>query len=237
LFFFCFRKSKTVVNNGEKIIKPDDTEFDCETNISDRQSNQKNRIKSKKKLSSIKQKSIENESSRSRTPLEKLFNKTKKSKTPSPTPSLIIDIPEEDHHDTTSSISSSSSMSSEWSTTTYPDSQSSGKSNELISSSQRRQSLPVSTLTNSNHDTKHRSCVESFYLGREHVRQSSSPSTTKASLPKIKEEFNKNQNKRTEVKPTAKSKQVLQNVRKMIKDQSIQDQHFNDTRQKESVRL
>jgi hypothetical protein len=102
--------------------------------------------------------------------------------------------------------------------------------------------MPTSNLTNQCHENRHRSCVESFYLGRENVRPSlSPPQQTKTSLPKIKEEYNKNkilqQNKRNDIKPSANSKQVLQNVRKMIKDQSIQDQHFNDTRQRESVRL
>ncbi|CAF0718519.1 unnamed protein product [Adineta steineri] len=233
------KSKKEILNNNknEKIIKPDDTEFDCETHISDRQSKQKNRVKSKKKSipSSIKQKSIENNNtpSESRTPLEKLFNKTTKLKEPSPTPSSIIDIPEEEdhHHDTASTISSSSSTTSEWSTTTYPDSHSSEKSNDLIVNSiQRRQSMPLSNSTNRNDDNKHRSCVESFYLGREHVRQSTSPPSL--SQTKIQEESNKNKRN-----VSAKSKQVLQNVRKMMKDQTIQEQHFNDTRQRESVRL
>jgi len=104
--------------------------------------------------------------------------------------------------------------------------------------------MPSSNLTTQNHEIKHRSCVESFYLGREQARSSLSPSSTKKTLPKIKEEYNKNkiskqqqQNKRDEIKPSAKSKQVLQNVRKMIKDQTVQEQHFNDTRRRESVRL
>jgi hypothetical protein len=233
------RKSKSAHQNNDKLIKPDDTEFDCETHISDRQSKKKNRIKSKKKSTSIKDKPDETTQSPSRTPLEKLFNKTKKAKSPSPAPSSVHDIPEEDQDDTTSSISSSSSISSDWSTTTYPDSQSSDKSNNPIP---RRQSLPVTNLPNPNHKMKHRSCVESFYLGREHVR----PPETKTSLPKIKEEYNKTKslqqkqqqtNKRDDIKPPVKSKQVLQNVRKMINDQTIQDQHFNETRQRESVRL
>jgi len=236
------RKSKSAHQNNEKLIKPDDTEFDCETHISDRQSKKKNRIKSKKKSAFIKEKPDETIQSRSRTPLEKLFNMTKKAKSPSPAPpSSVNEIPEEDQDDTTSSISSSSSISSDWSTTTYPDSQSSDKSNNPIP---RRQSLPVTNLPNPNHKMKHRSCVESFYLGREHVRPPLSPPQTKTSLPKIKEEYNKNKslqqqqpNKRDDMKPPVKSKQVLQNVRKMIKDQSIQDQHFNDARRRESVRL
>jgi hypothetical protein len=226
------RKSKT----NEKIIKPDDTEFDCETHISDRRSKQKHRIKSKKKPLSIKQISNDNNnSSRARTPLERLFNKTKKVKTPSPTPSSIINIPEEDHDDTASSLSSS--MSSDWSTTTYPDSHSSEKSTDLVHPLPRRQSMPLSNLTNRNDELKHRSCVESFYLGREHVRQTSlpPPSQIQASLPKLKEE--RNTNKRNEIKSPAKSKQVLQNVRNMMKDQNIQEQHFNDTQKRESVRL
>jgi len=103
--------------------------------------------------------------------------------------------------------------------------------------------MPVKILTNQNHETKHRSCVESFYLGREHVRPPLSPPRTKTSLPKIKEEYNKHktsqqqQNKRNDIKPSAKSNQVLQNVQNMINAQSIQEQHFNDTRQRESVRL
>jgi hypothetical protein len=106
--------------------------------------------------------------------------------------------------------------------------------------------MPTSNLTNQNHEIKHRSCVDSFYLGKDYVRPSLSPPRTKTSLTKIKEEYNKNktseqqkkqQTKLNEIKPSAKSKQVLQNVRKMIKDQSIQEQHFKGTRQRESVRL
>ena len=222
------------------MIKPDDTEFDCETHISDRQSKRKNRIKSKKKSPSTK----ETIPSRSRTPLEKFFNKNKTVKSPSPAPSNAVDIPDEDEDDTTSSISSSSSISSDWSTTTYPDSQSSD--NHI----QRRQSLPVTTQPIPTSKMKHRSCVESFYLGREHMRTTSSPSQTKKSFLKIKEEHN-NQKKSSPSQeskaidgkslppppPPVKSKQVLQNVRKMIKDQNSHDQHFNRTRQKESVRL
>jgi hypothetical protein len=225
--FIHFRKSKVALKKGEKVAKADDTEFDCETHISDGRSKQKLRQKSKKASPSIKEK-------RSRTPLEKLFKKTKKSKTPSPTPSSIVDIPKEvPDDDTTSSISSS--MSSDWSTSTYPDSNCSVKSKELINPIQRRQSMPISNISSPTNEIKHRSCVESFYLGREHVPQSSG---TKLSLAKIKEENKTSQQtKRNDIKPTGKSKQVLQNVRKMIKDQSIQEQHFNDTRQKESVRL
>jgi hypothetical protein len=97
--------------------------------------------------------------------------------------------------------------------------------------------MPLSNLTNRNDELKHRSCVESFYLGREHVRQTSlpPPSQIQASLPKLKEE--RNTNKRNEIKSPAKSKQVLQNVRNMMKDQNIQEQHFNDTQKRESVRL
>jgi hypothetical protein len=195
-------------------------------------------MKSKKKSpSSIEQKP---NPSPSRTPLEKLFPKTKKVKTPSPTPSSIKDIPAEKHDDTSSISSSSSLLSSDWSTTTYPDSHSSEKSNDLI---QRRQSMPAANLTTLTHENKHRSCVESFYLGREHLRSSVSPPKTKTSLPKIKEEYNKNkisrqqQNKHNNIKPSARSKQVLQNVRKMIKDQSVQEKHFHDSRRRESVRL
>ncbi|CAF2677237.1 unnamed protein product [Rotaria sp. Silwood2] len=233
-------KSKTALNNSGKIVKPDDTEFDCETHISDRQSNEKNRMKLKKKpSSSSKQKSKENNSPHSRTHLEKLFNKTKKIKESSPTPSSNINITEDNHDDTTSSISSS--MSSEWSTSTYPDTHSSEKSKALINSNRRRQSMPMPNLINKNHETKHKSCVESFSLDKEHPRQTSTSLRTNTSLLKIKDNKTNSspsqQNKRNDIKPSAKSKQVLQNVRKMINDQSIQEQHFNDTRQRESVRL
>lgn len=241
-------KSKSIRHNGEKLLKPDDTEFDCETHISDRESKQKNRIKSKKKSSTTKEKLVETDPpSNVRAPLEKLFNKTKKTKAPSPAPppapAVINDIPEKDHDDTSSISSSSSSLTSDWSTTTYPDSQSSEKSNDII---QRRQSMPISSLATQNHETKHRSCVESFYLGREHVRSSVPPSEMKTSLSKIKEDLSKGktsqklqlqQTKRNDIKPTGRSKQVLQNVRKMIKDQNIQEQQFNVTRHKESIRL
>lgn len=40
-----------------------------------------------------------------------------------------------------------------------------------------------------------------------------------------------------DIKTSGKSKLVLENVRKMIKDQNIQQQHLNHTQQKESVRL
>ncbi|UJR31136.1 hypothetical protein I4U23_018643 [Adineta vaga] len=238
-------KIKEGIQHHEKIIKPDDTEFDCETHISDRRSTLKTRVKSKKKsITSKKEKEKNNSSSHPGTPVEKPLSKAKKTKSPSPTPSSIVDIPEEDDLDATDSSisSSSSSLSSEWSTTTYPDSQSSEQSEDLIVNPiQRRQSMPLANLPDRNDDIKHRSCVESFYLGREHVRASSSPSQTKTSLSKIKDEQKKlkssQTNKRNEVKPTGKSKQVLQNVRKMMKDQSIQEQHFNDTRQRESVRL
>ncbi|CAF1207650.1 unnamed protein product [Rotaria sp. Silwood1] len=235
-------KSKTALNNSGKIIKPDDTEFDCETHISDRQSNEKNRMKSKKKQtsSSIKQKSKENFSPNSRTHLERLFNKRKKIKEPSPAPSSNINITEENHDDTISSISSS--ISSEWSTSTYPDSHSSRKSKDLINSNQRRQSMPASNLINQKHEIKHQSCLESFSLNKQRAQQTSTSLRTNTSLLKIKDNKTNNsspsqQNRRSEIKPSAKSKQVLQNVRKMINDQSIQEQHFNDTRQRESVRL
>lgn len=240
-----FRKSKSVHRNNEKVAKPDDTEFDCETHISDRQSKQKHRTKTKKKSGTSKDKTAEPLRSRSCTPLEKLFNKNKKSKPPSPVPSAVVDIAEDNHDDTTS-ISSSSSVSSDWSTSTYPDSQSSEKSDQLI---HRRQSLPATNPPNASYQKKHQSCVESFYLGKEYIRPTLSSPQTKASLPKIKEEYNKmksslaqqqqpSSNKRNDMKAVpVKSKQVLQNVQKMIKDQSIQDQHFHDTRQRESVRL
>ena len=255
---FFFRKSKATPASGKKLIKPDDTEFDCETHISDRQTKPKtkSRLKSKKKLSSIKQKqSIENNNpSRYRTSLDKLFHKTNKpkSKVPSPAPSSssIVKIPEKEHHDTCTSISSASSssvasMSSDWSSTTYSDSNSSEKSKRITDSNRRRQSMPASNLANRNQERKHRSCVENFFLGKEHARQTtlSPPARTKPISLNLIDDHNKNRNsslhynKRDEIKPTAKSKQVLQNVRKMIKDRSIQEQHFNDTRQRESVRL
>ncbi|CAF1378108.1 unnamed protein product [Rotaria magnacalcarata] len=235
-------KSKTTQENAPKTVKPDDTEFDCETNISDRQSKLKSRTKSKKKSPSIKQKKNENSSPRSRTRLGRFFTKTKKPKEPSPAPSSDINIPENDHDDTTSSMSSTSSLSSDWSTSTYPDSNSSGKSKDLIDSNQRRQSMPNTTIKTQNHDLKHQSCVDNFLLSNEHARNTSSlPANT--SLRKTRQEDKKNicsqpqLNKQQDGKPSAKSKQVLQNVRKMMHDQSIQDQHFNDTRQRESVRL
>ena len=133
-------------------------------------------------------------------------------------------------------------MSSDWSTSTYPDSQSSEKSEELIKPVQRRQSVPISLLTNGNEKTKHRSCVESFYLGREHVRQ---PSPNRSALvrtnnkqePLPREASSTSQTKQNELKSAAKSKQVLQNVRKMIKDQTVQEHHVQNKRQRESVRL
>lgn len=181
--------------------------------------------------------------SRSCTPLEKLFNKNKKGKQPSPAPASVVDAAGDSDNDTTS-FSSSSSISSDWSTSTYPDSQSSEKSDHPV---HRRQSLPTTNPSNTSYQKKHQSCVESFYLGKEYIRPTLSSSQTKASLPKIKEEYNKmksslaqqpSANKRNDMKAVpVKSKQVLQNVQKMIKDQSIQDQHFHDTRQRESVRL
>ncbi|CAF1143429.1 unnamed protein product [Adineta ricciae] len=229
-------RTKERIHRHEKVIKPDDTEFDCETHISDRQSKQKARVKSKKKS---KDNDKTTTSSHPGTPAEKPSHlKTKGSKSRSPSPSSIDDILEEDKSESTnSSLSSTSSISSDWSTTTYPDSQNSEKSEELIMNPiQRRQSMPLANGTNRNDPLKHRSCVESFYLGREHVRASSSPSQTKASSRAVKEERSK-ADRRNQMKSPGKSKQVLQNVRKMIKDQSIQEQHFNDTQQRESVRL
>jgi hypothetical protein len=44
-------------------------------------------------------------------------------------------------------------------------------------------------------------------------------------------------NRSNETKSPAKSKLVLENVRKMIQDQNIQQQHFNHSQQRESARL
>lgn len=133
-------------------------------------------------------------------------------------------------------------MSSDWSTSTYPDSQSSEKSEEVIKPVTRRQSVPVSALANGNEKTKHRSCVESFYLGREHVPQSSPNRSsllrmnTKQEQPP-RDKKSASQAKQAELKSPARSKQVLQNVRNMIKDQTVHEQHSQNKRQRESVRL
>jgi len=217
---YCiFRKTKAARPKIERVVRPDDTEFDCETHISDRQTKPKHRIKTKKKSSPIEDKPKETTPSRS--PFEKLFHRKKKSKTPSPSPSSIDDIPEEENnhdHDndddgdtdsiSSTSSSSSSSTASDWSSTTsYPDSQSSEKSDEDLA-------LPPNQLR----EVKHRSCIGNFSFDKNNHSSS---------------EQQQQQSKRS----SAKSKQVLQNVRNMMKDQSVQDQHFNDTRQRESVRL
>jgi hypothetical protein len=65
-------------------------------------------------------------------------------------------------------------------------------------------------------NSKHRSSVETYDISKESASQKKNIS---------------------QVKPSGKSKLVLENVRKMMKDQNIQQQHFNNTRQKESARL
>lgn len=236
------RKSKAPLGKITKTVKPDDTEFDCETNISDRQSKVQMRTTSKKKPKTTKEKSDHDKSPPSRSRLQKLFGKTKKSKEPSPAPSSDVNVPDDEGDDGTSSISSTSSISTEWSTSTYPDSNTSGKSKDLIDSNQRRQSMPNTNIKHQNNKLKVKSCAETFYPNNERARNTSSlpPDTT---LQKLQHGDKKNiqsqpqLNKRKDIKPSGKSKQVLQNVRKMMHDQSIQEQHFNDTRQRESVRL
>ena len=103
--------------------------------------------------------------------------------------------------------------------------------------------MPISNSTIETHEIKRQSCVENFYLGKEHGQQISTSQRTKESLTNIQEKdkitkiSQAKPAKRNEIKSSGKSKQVLQNVRKMIKDQNVHEQHFNDTRQRESVRL
>jgi hypothetical protein len=66
-------------------------------------------------------------------------------------------------------------------------------------------------------NSKHRSFVETYDINKKNISQSKKTSN--------------------DIKPSGKSKLVLENVRKMIKDQNIQHQQFDDTRQKESARL
>ena len=97
---------------------------------------------------------------------------------------------------------------------------------------------------NGNRSIKHRSCVDSFYLGREHIRQSPPPpplparsSFAKGKVNALKTAQLPPPSKPVEVKSIVRSKQVLQNVRKMIKDQHVEDDPIQRSRQRESVRL
>ena len=90
--------------------------------------------------------------------------------------------------------------------------------------------LPSSSSSSTDSDSlkqkrnsKHRSFVESYNVSREQSIQ-------KTHDPPSRKPSNRN-------KSPAKSKLVLENVRKMIKDQNVQQQHFNHSQQKESVRL
>lgn len=202
-----------------KNSKPDDTEFDCETHISEHPTKHKAKLTKNKGQK-------QPELVRTRTPLEKLFKKSKTKKIPSPEPSSILDKSQDDYHQ--SSCSLTSSISSEWSTSTYSDSQSSEKSDEIIDVVRQRKSSPMKN------ELKHRSCGERFYIGKEHVGSSSSPV---AAAVKYRNSQVTSSTKTTDSKIPGKSKQVLENVRKMMKDQNIQDEHFQNLRQRESVRL
>ncbi len=71
--------------------------------------------------------------------------------------------------------------------------------------------------------SKHRSYVDSYDISK----GNSTLKTNRSQPRKIS----------NDVKSPAKSKLVLENVRKMIKDQNIQQQNFNHNQQKESARL
>ena len=209
-----------------KNSKPDDTEFDCETNISEHPTKeQRQRAKSTKKNG----KSEPAELVRTRTPLEKLFKKSKTKKIPSPEPSSILDNPHDEYHQ--SSCSLTSSISSDWSTSTYSDSQSSAKSDVV----RQRKASPMKSksLRPTENDSKHRSCDERFYIGKEHVR-SSSPV---AAAVKYRNSQLIVSSKNSDSKSPGKSKQVLENVRKMMKDQNVHEERLHNLRHRESVRL
>lgn len=104
--------------------------------------------------------------------------------------------------------------------------------NDISEATHKRTSinLPSNSSTSIDSDSmkqkrnsKHRSFVESYNVSKEYsIQKSNNPPSRKPS--------NRN-------KSPAKSKLVLENVRKMIKDQHVQQQHFNHNQQKESVRL
>lgn len=104
--------------------------------------------------------------------------------------------------------------------------------NDISEGTHKKQSMnpPSSSSSSINSDSlkqkrnsKHRSFVESYNISKEtSVHKSNDPPSRKPSNGK---------------KSPAKSKLVLENVRKMIKDQNIQQQHFTHSQQKESVRL
>jgi len=106
------------------------------------------------------------------------------------------------------------------------------KTRDSSTSSSSSSSSSTSTSTNTEQrkmkknkrkKSKHRSSTNSYDISKEY------PASKRSVLPP--------KTKITDKKSTAKSKLVLENVRKMMKDQNIQDQHFNKTQQKESARL
>ncbi len=110
------------------------------------------------------------------------------------------------------------------------------KSNQLKTPS------PVADIPEVKHDKTIVNTASSWSLstnGESNRHKKSSKHRSHVESYDLSQKTNISQHKKTSdnIKSSAKSKLVLENVKKMINDQNIHQQHYHDTRQKESARL